>query len=208
MFNNLLKKFNLSLKDIEPAFWHISYANLNGLVSNERLEFLGDSIINYYTTLYLMNEYKNKDEGDLSKLRARMVSSDSLSKIFKMFKLKTYLKIVGAISKKIEANTVEAVVACVYKVLEQRGEREKSQSFVTEFVVANALTDTVDYKSRLQEHYQKLHSGQISYKTEKRKNSFEASAFLGEELLASGFGKSKKLAEQNAAEKALNKVLK
>lgn len=206
MFNNLLKKYNLTLIDIEPAFWHISFANLNGLTSNERLEFLGDSIINYYTTLYLMNEYKNKDEGDLSKLRARMVSSDSLSKIFKMFRLKQHLKIIGAISKKIEANTVEAVVASVYKVLEARGEGEKVKLFVNEFVVFHALTDTADYKSRLQEYYQKLHSGKIIYKTEKNKNAFVASVLLDDKLLASGTGSSKKLAEQNAAEKALKAI--
>ncbi len=206
MLSKLLDKYNLTLIDIEPAFLHISYANLNGLESNERLEFLGDSIINFFTTLEIMDKYKNKDEGDLTKIRARMVSSDSLSAIFKTFKLDKHLKIIGAIGKKIEANTVEAVVAQAFKTFEKRNEPELIKSFVNEFVLKHCLTNFVDYKSEIQEYYQKNHIGEITYLVKKEKNGFRAEIICNEKKVEEGKGKSKKMAEQNAAKNAIEKL--
>lgn len=206
MLYNLLQQYNLSLNELEPAFLHISYANLNGLESNERLEFLGDSIINFFTTLELMEKYKNKNEGDLTKIRARMVSSDSLSAIFKTFKLNNHLKIIGASGKKIEANTVEAVVAQVFKIFESRGEIEKIKDFVNDFVLKHCLTNFVDYKSEMQEYLQKNHQGEINYLVEKTSSGFKAEIICGDKKFGTGMGKSKKSAEQNAAKNAIEKL--
>ena len=206
MLTNLLKKYKLTINELEPAFLHISYANLNGLKSNERLEFLGDSIINFFTTLEIMNKYKEVDEGELTKVRARMVSSDSLSVIFRYFGLKKYLKIIGPISKKIEANTIEAVVACVYNVFKNSNREEDIKSFVKDFVLNHSLTNMVDYKSELQEHIQKQHAGEIIYSATPIGNEFKVEITCAGKFLGEGKGTSKKEAEQEAAKQAMLKL--
>jgi len=206
VFNKLLNEFNLELSDIEKAFLHISYANLNGLESNERLEFLGDSIINFYTTLTIVEKFRDFDEGKLSKLRARMVSSDSLSKIFKTFNLKQHLKIIGDISKKIEANTVEAIVASAYLAFSKRKENNKIADFVNEFVLKHCLTNTVDYKSEFQEIIQSKHQGEIIYNTYKTGSLFKAQVLINGKIMGEGVGDTKKFAEQNSAKNAISKL--
>ena len=201
MINEILKKLYNRDFEFKTAFNHSSYANQNGLESNEKLEFLGDSIIGYFVSLHLFG--KNADEGMLSKLRAKIVSTKNFARICDEVGLDKKLKIVGEISEKIKANLLEAVVAEVYLNLKNKNDIDR----LIKFLILDDFDENKfqDSKTALQERLQKG-DFKIEYKTVPIKDGFQCSVFNVGKKLGTGKGKNKKIAEQNAASDALKNL--
>ena len=200
-------------KNLEKAFIHSSYANHYGKKSYERLEYLGDSILNFITSDYLYN-YMYMNEGDLSKIRAKLVSKENLSRIVSKMELDKYIlyypETIKSFSKKELCDIFESVVASIYI----DSGMEKAREFVTKFLplknknIINISEDLKDYKSMLQELLQKENK-MPEYKTLEESGpdhskTFRMGVYVDKVLIAQGVGKSKKVAENMAAQKALN----
>ncbi len=189
----------------ERAVTHSSKSKLN----YERMEFLGDSILDFITGEYL---YKNSsmDEGKLTPLRAHYVSEPYLSKIFDELGLEKYVKLgkslKGELSQAIKADMVEAVIAGIYLDSE---DLKTTSDFVINILHIENFEEVQDdnYKSQLQELLQANFKCSMKYLTEKVSDStFEAKFFMDDDMIAKGYGKSKQSAEQNCAYVALNKL--
>lgn len=216
------KSQNLSFNDItllNLAFTHSSFANeRKGIDDNERFEFLGDSVLDMITAEYIFeNYYARHDEGDFSKIKAIVVSEDSLSEVALEMKFENYLLVGhgesnqgGAWKKAIQADALEAVIAAIYL---DKG-LEEARKFVLSFIpqqIEKVLKNKVsykDYKTKLQEYCQK-HNGKVPlYNLEKQEGSDHAQTFwmsVTVENIKYGpeSGKNKKNAEQNVARLAL-----
>ena len=197
---------------IETALSHSSYANQNGVKSNERLEFFGDTILGFVISeiIYTESEF---DEGKLSKLRALIVSMKPLANIAKESGLDKFLLYIGPQSKvyptdAMLSDQIEAIVAALYL----DGGIEEVKRFVNkyfrkiidEFEGKSTFTDS---KSALQEYMSK---SVIRYESKKtgpdHRPTFKASVFVDEVMQGSGVASDKRGAEQKAAEEALRKV--
>lgn len=202
---------------IMEAITHKSYANEKKTESNERLEFLGDSIIAYVVTHELYFNKEVETEGDMTKMRAYIVSEDSFYEVAKELGLADFIKVgrsqehASGISKAILADMLEAIVAAVYcdsnlkqvKKLILRILRPK----ITYALKSQHLED---YKTVLQENAQALGVKAIRYEIVSQKGpdhnkTFVAEVYCDDVALAQGIGKSKKEAQTDAARKALIK---
>lgn len=201
---------------MKTALTHPSYAQERSVEgNNQRLEFLGDAVLDFVVAEYLYRNFTDKAEGDLTQIRARVVCEKALVEMGKRIDIGKYLMLGrgedmsgGRSRKSILADTVEAVIGAIY--LDQG--LDGAQSFILRYLEADIITtvqgDYQDYKSRLQELVQARSKDRIYYQIIEEEGpahakSFVAGVFFQEELLASGQGKSKKEAEQNAAGKAL-----
>lgn len=220
---NLENKIGIKFNDIKLlhiALTHSSYANEKKKIKyNERLEFLGDSVLQLVITEYLFLNYKDKLEGELSKKRALIVCENSLFSIAQNLKLGEHIKMSkgeeltgGRERVSILADTVEAVIASIYL--------DKGIHIVREFILKNfndiiekAMKDEIilDYKTRLQEIIQKDGDIQITYILTKyegppHRRKFYTEVKIKDNVLGNGFGYSKKESEQNAAKKAIENM--
>lgn len=204
---------------LETAFTHRSYLNENrapGREHNERLEFLGDAVLELVVTDYLYKKYPNKPEGELTAVRAALVNTVSISDAATRLGMNDYLllsrgeaKDTGRARGIILANAFEAVIGALYldagyAVAEQFIAEQLFHK--TDEVVAKRLWQ--DAKSRFQEIAQEkvglTPSYQLMHHTgPDHARTFTVGAFIGQERIAVGEGKSKQEAEQQAAEKAL-----
>lgn len=226
--NKRLKQLNevesiigYSFKDINilnNALTHSSYVSSKSdlLGHNERLEFIGDAILDMVISLHLYKKCKNSTEGSLTRFRAGIVCEQSLYNASNCLKLGKYLLLSkgeentgGRNRVSILADAFEAITAAIY--LDGGIKRAK------EFILKN-LEDTIkdavehrifsDYKSFLQEHIQKNNSGNISYKLIREEGpdhdkTFEVALYLNNAITGRGKGHSKKDAQQAAAKDAL-----
>lgn len=198
------------------ALTHPSYAQEKNTASNnQRLEFLGDAVLNLVVAEYLYIHYAKRAEGELTKIRARVVCEEALAIFARKINLGTYLMLGkgeemsgGRQRKSILADAVEAVIGAIY--LEQGF--ESARSFILKhlemFIEETARGDYYDYKSKLQEIVQGKDKENVSYAIIEESGpahakTFMAGVFYREKLLAAGEGKSKKEAEQKAAQKVL-----
>lgn len=221
MPDKLEKKLHYSFKNkalLYEALRHSSFVNEHSadkLPNNERLEFLGDAVLNLIISHILMDTYPEMNEGDLSHARANLVNTISLATIARESNLGTHIQLGkgeiqtnGRDKNSILADTFEAVIAAVYL----------DGGFDAIFKIIKALFDFSlkkrlfadsehDYKSRLQEYVQELHNPVPSYKViseigPDHDKTFQVKIIaLG--ITATGDGKSKKSAEQNAAKQIL-----
>ena len=206
---------------LRQCFTHSSYANEHGALDNELLEFFGDSIMEFVVTEHL---YKNSrgDEGDLTKLRAEIVSKAPLLKIVKKMGLDKHLLLGNGQIKttnstdKMYSSIYEAVVAGMYidgglapvkKFIEQ--------TLIKEFVPTKKKVKKVteDHKSALQEYVQKTKIGSIGYETLYKKGpdhkpEFKIAVLFNGTKIAEAKGSSKKEAEMLGAKKALSTLIK
>ena len=213
-------KVTFENKDLlKQAFVHRSYVNEHprlGISHNERLEFLGDAVLELAVTEYLYEKYPHATEGDLTSYRAALVNAVTLARAANEFGMNDFLllskgetKDTGRARQDILANTFESVVGAIY--LDQG--YEKAARFI-----ANALFGKIedivrkglwkDAKSHFQEKAQEFFGVTPLYKvlTESgpdHDKQFTSGVYLGRELVAEGRGKSKQEAEQEAAENAL-----
>ena len=209
-------KFN-NIKLLENALCHSSYANevRDGQTSNERLEFLGDSVLSVIVADYLFENFKNIPEGELTKLRASLVCEKSLCAFSRQIELGNFLRLGkgedhngGRERDSILADAFEAVLAAIYL----DGGMEVAREYVLRFVKAelNNKDDEVfkDYKTALQEIIQRNPEESVSYilKSESGPDHdkvFEVEVHLNSNVIGKGKGKNKKKAEQMAAKQAL-----
>ncbi len=208
-------------KLVEQAFMHTSYANIRNIQSNEKLEFFGDSILEYISSEYIYNNYKNLKEGEMTKVRATVVCEDSLYEValkhnFDKFiilgRSEQHAKITGL--KAILADSVEAVIAAICI----DGGIEVARRFIIgnlkeAIEQATKNVGIKDYKTVLQEKLQVNGNVKITYEIIKEEGPdhdkrFEAQVSCEGKVLARGEGKSKKLAEMQAAHHALEKISK
>ena len=209
---NLNYKFR-NTELLERALSHSSYANEKGLKeSNERLEFLGDSVLGFISAEYFFNLYKNQPEGSLTKHRAAAVCEKTLCtfskelEIDKVIRLgKGEIRMGGAQRPSILADAFESVLAAIYL----DGGIEPAKELVLRFITREGIDVSVrDYKTMLQEVVQKHPEEAVEYFVVDEKGPDHAKEFtvevrLNSNVLGCGTGRSKKLAEQAAAREAL-----
>lgn len=220
------QKIGVEFKDLallERAFIHRSYLNehpKSGLEHNERLEFLGDAVLELVVTDYLYRNYPNP-EGELTNYRSALVKTESLSSVAAKLGVGEYLKLSRGEAKGndrsralISANCMEAIIGAVY--LDQG--YEAADKFIHESIITT-LPDIIedgsylDPKSRFQEIAQEKEGTTPHYKVLNESGPdhdkiFEVGAFLGKKLLGTGTGSSKQVAQLAAAAAALEKISK
>ena len=201
---------------LEKALTHVSYANENNIESNEKLEYLGDSILEFISSKYLYLNFPKLKEGELSKARATVVCEESLHEVAKRHEISKYIKVghseltsKGNEKSAILADSVEAIIAALYF----DGGLEVAEKFIidnlkTAMEIASKNVGVKDYKTVLQEKLQVNGNINIEYKILEEKGPDHDKVFIAEvsangKVLASGEGNSKKHAEMQAAKKAL-----
>ncbi len=212
---------NLELLDL--ALTHSSYANerpSQKMDDNERLEFLGDSVLGIVVSDYLYNRYEDLPEGELSKIRSLVVCEATLDEIANRLKIGEYLKLGkgeahtgGRYKPSILSDAMEAVIAAIYL----DGGFKAAQKFVMKQLLCSiqqAVGGKIfkDYKSALQEFVQSAVHDKISYKIVAEKGpdhnkQFFANVVVDGKILGEGSGRSKKHAEQQAAKVALQRYI-
>lgn len=205
------------LELMATALTHPSYAQESNLIANnQRLEFLGDAVLSFVVAEYLYNQYPQQAEGELTKIRARVVCEPALSQVAGQLNLGQYLllgkgeeKSGGRNRPSILADAVEAVIGAVYLDQGYAAARDFILAHLEEAIQKSEAGDHYDYKSRLQELVQGKSRDNVSYSILEETGpahdrSFVAGVFYQDRLLATGTGHSKKEAQQNAACKVLN----
>jgi len=224
MKENELKKLEETIgykfknkKYLKIALTHKSYLDeQSGYLSNQRYEFLGDTILDFDLTIYLFNNFPELDEGNLTKIRSSAVDQDSLVELGNKINIGHYLFLSkaedgsgGRNKKSIIEDAVEALIAAIYF----DGGLENVNKFVSKFIYPNIkeLSEEPgkkDYKTRLQEYYAKV-GKKVTYENTSsgpdHSKEFNSSVLLNNNVIGSGVGKSKKSAEQMAAKDALLK---
>ncbi|MDR2558544.1 MAG: ribonuclease III [Oscillospiraceae bacterium] len=213
------KKIKYTFKNkalLNEALTHSSHASNKKRVSNERLEFLGDSVLSLITSKYLFEQLRGIPEGQLTKLRAGIVCESSLFNFAQKIDLGAELFLGkgeentgGRERKSILADAFEALIAAIYL----DGGLEKAMKFVLDFLpekekLTSGKPLLSDYKTALQEIIQQNPEEKISYNLENETGEahnkiFTSSVLLNNQQIGTGTGKSKKEAEQNAAREAI-----
>lgn len=199
-------KLGIKFKDrklINSALTHPSKSKNN----YQRLEFLGDSILDFLVGEFL---YKNcdKNEGELTVLRAHFVSEEYLAECFDKLNLENELflgkSLQNKVTRAIKGDVFEAIIAVIYL--------EQGLEIARQFIVKNLQLESFEsvedtnYKSQLQELVQANFKCTMKYDTEKEGEVFVAKFYMDEDFIATGYGKDKLSAEQNCAYVALNKL--
>lgn len=221
-FDELLKKINYKFKDIgilKQALTHPSYASKMNIPDNERLEFLGDSIIGFIITKKLFEEFPNYDEGLLTKIKGKLCSRKNLNKKAKSLELEKFIlideKIKNQNSKDFLGNAYESLIGAIYvdgklKVVERIINKMFSTDFKSIKRKIKQKINIEDPKSYLQEEIQKKYKILPEYKVIKETGKQHNKTFYVELSIPDGKfigkGKSKKDAEINAAKKAIKKL--
>ncbi len=221
-FSEFEKKIGVEFKNkdvLRQAFTHRSYLNENRELKsghNERLEFLGDAVLELVITHYLYSKYPTKTEGDLTSIRSALVNAQTCSQVASDLSVNDFLllsrgeaKDTGRARQYILANTLEAIIGAIYLDTGYDAARDFILQFIaplTDKIVEEELW--VDAKSRFQEKAQDLESVTPSYRTLKEvgpdhDKKFTVGVFLGTKQVAEGEGESKQDAEQAAARQAL-----
>lgn len=218
----LEKKLNYTFREpalLSEALNHSSYANehrAEHLHSNERLEFLGDSVLGFVTAEFLFAQHPDLPEGDLTRIRAALVCEQSLYEVARKLDLGSYLKLGrgeeaggGRQRTSILADATEAVFAAVYL----DGGIQEASALIHRCLLDAEREEAVeerrrDYKTALQELVQRTPGSTISYQLVRESGPdhcrlFEMEVFIGRNSAGRGEGHSKKEAEQAAAKAAL-----
>lgn len=225
-YSKLEKKLNIQFKDrelLENVFIHRSYLNEHknsSLKSNERLEFLGDSVLSLITSVYLFKKYPELKEGDYTEIKSAIVKMESLAEAAKKIELNNYLllsrgeeKGAGRTNNNIMADCFEALIAVIFL--------DKSFEVAYSFVVDFLFKDKLNYllknnlylsaKSKLQEIIQSKYKKTPVYKVleekgPEHKRIFKIGVYFNNKLLGEGIAPSKKEAEEIAAKMALPSI--
>ena len=206
---------NLSL--LQNALTHSSYANErwhNSLLSNERLEFLGDSVLGMLVAEYLFRNFPNRPEGELTRMRADMVCETTLAAAANRIGLGDYLLLGhgeeqggGRSRDSILADAVESVIAACFL----DGGLDAALNFIRQFILVEVPVTrlhNVDYKTQLQELVQQKKNQTLSYALVDESGPdhdkwFDVEVSLNGAVVGKGSGSSKKRAEQDAARAAI-----
>ena len=209
---------NISL--LQNALTHSSYANErwhNSLLSNERLEFLGDSVLGMLVAEYLYRSFPNRPEGELTRMRADMVCEKTLAAVARQIGLGDHLLLGhgeeqggGRSRDSILADAVESVIAACFL----DGGLEAALGFVQKFILVTVPVTKLhnaDYKTQLQELVQQKKNQVLSYSLVGQSGpdhdkKFDVEVSLNGKCVGTGSGSSKKRAEQEAARCAIEKL--
>ena len=200
-------------ENLKTAFTHSSYANEHGVKSNQRLEYLGDSILNFSVAEYLYNNF-DVEEGQMSKWRSKMVNSDNLANIIETLELDKYLLLGKSFGKQEPAKSIkedlfESLVGAIYV----DSSLEKAKRFIFRFIniKKSVKKKDVDYKTVLQEEVQKVKGANLvyfTYEIPKQPGNFCAEIYINDVFVARSTGTTKKQAQIDCAKIALkDKVL-
>ncbi|MCX6557778.1 MAG: ribonuclease III [Candidatus Aminicenantes bacterium] len=223
--DDLQKKLGYRFRDEEllrSALTHKSYneGGRNRGLDNERLEFLGDSVIGMVITDYIYRRCRDNSEGDLAKMRAHLVSSNLLFKVAKSIGLGSYLQLgrgeeknQGRRNPKIVSSCLEALVGAIYLDSDLPAVAAVVIALFKEYL-EQLLSQEMrinDYKSELQELIQKHRNILPSYKVVAENGKppdtrFKVAVFLENSEIGSGWGKNRREAEQEAALIALKNI--
>ncbi len=217
---DLQEKLGIHLQNIDllnQALTHSSYAkslNEGNISDNERLEFLGDAVLELIITKYLFKRYPHFNEGELSKLRSKIVSKENLSYQAHWLGIGKYL-LVGKDQKEIRsqeaplADAYEAIIGAIYL---DRG-LGVTGKFISHLLAdeKGKLKKMQDFKSLLQEYSQSVHKAIPKYRVVREvgpdhKKKFKVKVKIGGAILGEGWGISKKKAEKLAAQDACDKI--
>ena len=220
MLSDLEKAIGYRFKNIsllQNAMAHSSYANErwhNSLMSNERLEFLGDSILGMTVADHLYRNFPDRPEGELTRMRADMVCETTLAAVADRIGLGQHLLLGhgeeqggGRSRASILADAVESVIAACYL----DGGMESAAEFIRQFILCNVPVQrlqNVDYKTTLQELVQQKKNQVLSYALTgetgpDHDKQFQVQVSLNGKIVGQGTGRSKKKAEQDAARAAI-----
>ena len=208
-------KFN-SINYLKTALTHSSFANEKHMrreTNNERLEFLGDAVLEIITSDYLFHEFPELPEGELTKKRASIVCEPTLALCANDIFLGQYLKLGkgedmtgGRERASIVSDAMEALIGAIYL----DGGFANAKEFVDNFILKDIENKQLFYDSKtiLQEIVQSRHDGNLEYvligeEGPDHNKQFIVEAHLDERLLAKGTGRTKKAAEQEAAYKSI-----
>lgn len=201
---------------LKRALTHSSFANeqkINKLENYERLEFLGDAVLELVSSEFLYNENKDMPEGQLTRLRASMVCEPALAYCARDIDLGSYILLGkgeeatgGRKRDSITSDVMEAVIGAIFL----DGGLENAKKYIYRFVLSD-LEDKIlflDSKTLLQEEIQKKNSAQLRYELvgeagPDHDKQFSVEAYLNDKLIGTGLGRTKKAAEQQAAYEAL-----
>ena len=200
---------------LETALTHTSYANETRppVKHNERLEFLGDSVLQIVSADYLFHAYADRPEGDLTRIRSSLVSEGALFQFAQEINLGDYLRLGrgeehcgGRTRPSVVSDAFEALIAALYL----DGGMEVAKNFILPFITEGKTAED-DYKTRLQEVVQQDPSAVLKYEVTgetgpDHDKQFTVCVWRNGRLLAEGKGRSKKAAEQHAAKVALEKL--
>lgn len=213
----LQEKLGYSFKDkdlIATALTHSSYANEHRCQSNERLEFIGDSVLGMVVAMHLYRTFPTLPEGKMTRMRAELVCEQSLWEVADKLGFGNYLRLGkgealtgGRQRHSILADCVEAVIAALYI----DGGFEVAKAFIGEHILSKlgeAEINSGDCKTRLQELIQRQPGHSIAYAVlgesgPDHMKTFVAAVYLDGAEIGRGEGRTKKEAEQNAAARAL-----
>ncbi|WP_314830504.1 ribonuclease III [uncultured Streptococcus sp.] len=219
----LLEQFDLVFTDetlLETAFTHTSYANEHRLLKishNERLEFLGDAVLQLIISEYLYTKYPKRPEGDLSKLRSMIVREESLAGFARDCQFDQFIKL-GRGEEKSGGRNRDTILGDLFEaflgaLLLDKGV-EAVKSFLYQVMIpkveAGDFERVTDYKTKLQELLQINGDVEIAYQVVSETGpahakNFEVAVLINGRKSGQGQGRSKKLAEQEAAKNAFEK---
>ncbi|MBB1535255.1 MULTISPECIES: ribonuclease III [unclassified Leptotrichia] len=221
----LMEKINYRFKNegyLKEALTHRSFSNENDKTKkfdNEKLEFLGDAVLNLITTEYIYNLEKDKNEGELAKLKSQIISEPVFSAIANDLKLGDYLYLSngeilsgGRERKSILGDAFEALMGAIFKDSDYYTTKDIALKFLLEKINnLEEIEGTGDYKTILQEVFQSKYRKMPEYELLSTKGpdhnkEFKIAVKLDNKIYGVGIGKSKKEAEKNAAREALEKI--
>jgi ribonuclease-3 len=223
-YNIIEKRIGYSFKDktlLDLAFTHKS---INQAKNYERLEFLGDAVIGAIVAEYLYSNFKDLNEGELSRYRAALVRLDALCGIAEKLNISEFIlkerdngiagKGSNGINKRIISNVYEAVIGAVLLDSSYKKAQDILLSHIHKFIpdIRKTISENTDFKTNLQELLQKESGATPEYRTVKKEGPVHNVVFticvkINGEIFAYGTGRSKKIAEQEGAKKALKKFL-
>mgnify|MGYP002412672324 CR=1 FL=1 len=224
-YNEITKKIGIEFKNkklLKTAFTHRSYLNENrgqGLENNERLEFLGDAVLELIISSFLFTNYPNKTEGDLTSIRAAIVRTESLADESRRLDIGKYLKMSkgeedsgGKEKEYLLANLYESVLGAIYlesgyKTCEDFVSKTLLQK--VEKIISEKLF--IDPKTKVQELMQSKFKVTPTYEIIKEDGPdhdkvFTVGLFMDNKKLSEGYGHSKQKAEEDAAKNAIDKI--
>lgn len=219
----LENKLGYSFKNkrlLETALTHSSFANENKRDSNERLEFLGDSVLGMTVALHLYREYGHMPEGRMTILRAELVCEKNLVTAAGKLGMGEHLRLGrgeelcgGRTRPSILADTMEALLAAVFLDAGEDGAKTVA-GIVERYILSPVLLEekrSSDFKTMLQENIQRKNGQALSYRLIGEKGPdhekiFMVEVMLNDKVIGAGEGRSKKEAEQKAAEAGLGNI--
>ena len=215
--NSFIELFEKCSEDLKTlAFTHSSYAHDHDVECNERIEFLGDSVLSTIVSDYLYKHYHYL-EGKMSKIRANFVCTDNLAALAKELGIEIRILFGKSfkskeISNAVLADTIESMIGVMYLTYGMPSIANAVLEALKIKEQINAGLTSKDFKSQLQVFVQdkklKLKYSTDTYETKGGQTNFRASVFVDDEFLAYGQGSTKREAEQNAAHLALTKLSK